>query len=1066
VFADFFIKRPVFAVVCSIVVLLAGALAIPFLPVAQYPQIALPQVVVTSNYTGASAEVVESAVTIPLEQAINGAEGMKYISSVSNNNGTSTITVTFDAGRDLDIAAVDVQNRVSTATARLPNEVKQTGVTVTKSSSDFVLAMALYAEHGEYDQQFISNYADVFLKDAIKRVPGVGDVRIFGERKFAMRIWLDPSQLARRGLTASDVVQAISEQNAQVPAGQLGAPPSPATREYQISLQVAGRLAEAADFDNIVLTAAPDGSLVRLGDVGRAELGAEDYSTVLRFNGKQAVGLGVLQLPNANSLRLRQQVLDTVAEASKRFPPGLKWVDAFDTTRAVAASIREVILTLLGAIALVVGVIYVFLQSGTSTLIPSVTIPVSLVGTFAFVRFFGFSINTLTLFGLTLATGLVVDDAIVVIENIQRFIDEKGMTVRAAAAAAMKEVTGAVVATSLVLMAVFTPVAFLPGTTGRIYQQFSLTIAFSVGLSLFNSLTLTPALSARLLHKTPERKFILFRAFDRVFQAGRRAYLRTLRWLLGRPPVTLAAYAAVLGLGVLLFLRVPTGFLPEEDSGYFIVMAQAPSGTSLGYTRGVLRQAERTLRTVPEVQNLFQVGGFSFAGSGPNRAIMFVTLKPWDERTGPGQSMTEIIKRLRGPLLGNQQAVIVPFAPPAIRGVGSVGGFQFEIEDRSGNSIQRLAEVTGAVLGEASQSPKLAGIFTGFTADDPQLLIQLNRRRTKELNLALSDVFDALQTYIGSRYVTDFTFSNRSYRVYVQADQAYRGNPRDLTSLYARTHGGPVTMLSATGLPLPGTSPASRAAMVSLDHLIQVEPRVTAAQINHYNLFRSTEVNGAAATGVSSGEAIAEMERVARARLPGGFGYEWTGVAQEQLESGKTTVAIVVLALVLVFLVLAAQYESFSLPFVVLLSVPLGLVGAFAAQLIRHLVNDVFGQVGLVMLIGLSAKNAILIVEFANQLRARGYTIEQAALEASRERLRPILMTSFAFILGVLPLVIASGAGAESRHSMGTTVFGGMLLSTNMNLFFVPALYALIERLRERVRGRREEGGEALGAHV
>jgi HAE1 family hydrophobic/amphiphilic exporter-1 len=1064
-FVEFFIKRPIFAAVCSILIVLAGAICIPSLPIAQYPQVALPQVVVTSFYTGANSEVVESSVTTPIEQAINGVEGMKYMTSVSSNDGSSQITVTFDPSRNIDVAAVDVQNRVSTAQARLPNEVKQTGVTVTKNSSAFVLAISLVAEHEEYDQKFLSNYADVYLKDAIKRVKGVGDVQIFGERKFAMRIWVNPNKLAERGLAAADVVSALAEQNLQVPAGQIGQQPAPNEKEFQISLQVQGRLVEESEFENIVLKANPDGTLVRIRDIGRAELGAEDYSTSLTFNAKTGIGLGVLQLPTANALDVRNRVVDTIEGLSKRFPPGVKYTIAFDTTKAVSSSLREVVYTLFEAIGLVIVVIFVFLQTGRSTLIPAITIPVSLVGTFAFVKLFGFSINTLTLFGLTLATGLVVDDAIVVIENIQRFMDDKGMSAGDAAREAMREVSGAVIATSLVLMAVFAPVAFLPGTTGRIYQQFSLTIAFSVGLSLFNSLTLTPALSARLLTRTPAKKNVFFRAFDRGLDAARRVYLGILSWLLGWRSITLVAYAALLGLGAWLYLAVPGGFLPEEDEGYFIIAVQGPSGTSLGHTKRVLAATDAYIHSLPEVEYTFGVGGFSFGGNGPNRALMFVTLKDWDERRGRGQSLAEIVGKVRGPLMGNPDAFVLSFAPPAIQGVGNFGGFQFEIEDQSGGSVQDLAAATDAVVGEARKAPDLVGMFTSFTADDPQLYLRVNRERAKQLNVPLTDVFQTLQIYTGSQYVNDFTFSNRSYRVYVQADEAFRGNPKDITSFYVRSRGGVGRGdLSATGLPLNaggGAPAATLGSMVSLDNLLETEPRVSAGLINHYNLFRSTELNGSPAPGKSSGEGLLAMERVAKSNLPQGMGFEWTGIAKEQLEAGNTTLIIFGLALILVLLVLAAQYESFSLPFIVLLAVPLGLTGALLGQLLRHQANDVFCQIGLVMLIGLSAKNAILIVEFASQLRERGHSIAEAALESAKERLRPILMTSFAFILGVFPLVTAHGSGAESRHSLGTTVFGGMLMSTVLNLFFVPLLYAMVESLRERVT--KKKAPEATG---
>ena len=1055
-FVDFFIKRPIFAAVCSILIVLAGGICIPSLPIAQYPQIAMPQVSVSAFYIGANAEVVESSVTTPLEQAINGVEGMRYMTSTSANDGSCNISITFDPSRNIDVAAVDVQNRISTAQARLPNEVKQGGISVFKNTGSFVAALGIVSDNGQYDQKFLSNYTDIYLKDAVKRIKGVGSVELFGERRFAMRLWLDPNKLAERGLVAADVVAALAEQNLQAPAGQLGQPPAPVEKDFQISLQVQGRLVEEGEFENIVVRANPNGTLVRVRDIGRAELGAEDYSSTLTINGQVGVGLGVMQLPGANALDVKNRVIETMDRLAQRFPPGLKYINAFDTTKAVSASMEEVVVTLLEAIGLVIVVIFLFLQTGTSTLIPAITIPVSLIGTFAFVKAFGFSINTLTLFGLTLATGLVVDDAIVVIENIQRYIDDKELSARQASFEAMKEVSGAVVATSLVLMAVFAPVAFLPGTTGRIYQQFSLTIAFSVGLSMFNSLTLTPALSARLLRRTPRDKNVFFRAFDRGFEGTRATYLTMLGWLFRFRSVTLVSYAAVIAAGLWLVRAVPIGFLPQEDDGYFVVAMQGPSGSSLGRIGKVVAETDKFLHTIPEVEDTFAVGGFSFAGSGPNRAITFVNLKPWDERKGKGQSLPEIIDRVRGPLMSNPDAMVMPFAPPAIQGVGNFGGFDIEIEDQSGVTVPELAEATKNMIEKASASPKLAGVFSGFTADDPQILLRVNRDRAKQLNVPITDVFQTLQIYTGSAYVNDFTFANRSYRVYVQADQQFRGNPKDLTSFYVRSRGGVGRGdLSATGLPMPLGQGATGGSMISLDTLLTSEARVSAGLINHYNMFRSTEINGSPAPGVSSGEAMAEMERVAKATLPQGMGFEWTGIAKEQLESGNTTVLIFALALILVLLVLAAQYESFSLPFIVLLSVPLGVAGALLAQLLRHQANDVFCQIGLVMLIGLSAKNAILIVEFANQLRSRGHSIADAALEAARERLRPILMTSFAFIFGVFPLVTATGSGAESRHSLGTTVFGGMMASTVMNLFFVPALYVMVEALRERMLGKR-----------
>jgi HAE1 family hydrophobic/amphiphilic exporter-1 len=707
-FVEFFIKRPIFAAVCSILIVLAGGICIPTLPIAQYPQIAMPQVSVSAFYLGANAEVVESSVTMPLEQAINGVEGMRYMTSTSGNDGSSQISITFDPSRNIDVAAVDVQNRISTAQARLPNEVKQGGISVTKSSGSFVAALALVSEHGQYDQKFLSNYADVYLKDAIKRVKGVGHVEIFGERRFAMRLWLDPNKLAERGLVAADVVAALAEQNLQAPAGQLGQPPAPVEKDFQISLQVQGRLVEEREFENIVLRANPDGTLVRVRDIGRAELGAEDYSSTLTFNGQVGVGMGVMQLPGANALDVRNRVIETMDRLAQRFPPGLKYKNAFDTTKAVAASMEEVIVTLIEAIGLVIVVIFPFCKRDQHP-IPAITIPVSLIGTFAFVKAFDFSINSLTLFGLTLATGLVVDDAIVVIENIQRFIDDKGLYARKAAFEAMKEVSGAVVATSLVLMAVFAPVAFLPGTTGRIYQQFSLTIAFSVGLSMFNSLTLTPALSARLLRRTPREKNVFFRAFDGGFEWVRTTYLAMLGWLFRWRAVTLASYGAILAAGVWLVRTVPIGFLPQEDDGYFVVAMQGPSGSSLGRSSKVLEQTDRLLHTIPEVEDTFGVGGWSFAGGGSNRAIMFVMLA-LNERKGKGQTLPEIIDRVRGPPMSNPDAMVMPFA--RLPSKASATSAARHRDRRPGRRHRaELADATKNVIEKAPPRPSWQGCF-------------------------------------------------------------------------------------------------------------------------------------------------------------------------------------------------------------------------------------------------------------------------------------------------------------------------------------------------------------------
>jgi HAE1 family hydrophobic/amphiphilic exporter-1 len=1025
-FVDTFIKRPILASVCSLVIILAGAIAIPTLPIAQYPDLAPPQVQVTAFYTGANAQTVETAVTTPLEQAINGVEGMLYVTSTSGNDGTCGITITFDVTRDIDIAAVDVQNRLSQVEGRLPNEVKAVGISVTKVSSNFVLGAGVYAEHGEYDALFISNYLDRFVKDELKRVPGVGDVFIFGERKYAMRLWLDPDRLAGRGLAADEVVQALRDQNVQVAAGQVGQAPANPGQTFQISVRAVGRLVEPSEFDNIILKRSADGTLVRLKDVGRAELGAESYTTALRYNGHDAMGIGILQLPKANSLQVYSQVTAQIDRLSKRFPPGLKSHLAFDTTTVVAQSIREVVTTLLEAILLVVLVMFLFLQDWRTTLIPTITIPVSLVGAFAFVKLFGFSINTLTLFGITLATGLVVDDAIVVIENIERHIHDYHRPAAEASSTAMGEVAGAVLATALVLAAVFVPVAFFPGTTGRLYQQFALTIAVSMAISAFNALTLTPALSALLLGRAAAPKGLFFRGVNRVIDGGTAFLVALLRQLIRVRAIVTIVFLALLAATYWVYVRVPTGFVPDEDLGYIIVLVQAPQGASLEYTMTVTKQAEQIMRQMPEIENIFGVGGFGFAGSAPNQGIMFAKLLDFDRRPGDEHSAKVLVGRLFGAFSQITGAMVIPFLPPAINGLGVFGGFTYEVLDQSGGPIENLAATAYQVVGASQQTPGLAGLFTQFTANDPQEIVTIDREQAKSLGISLSGVTDTMQILLGSVYVNDFDFNGRSYRVYVQADRQFRAAPADIERYQVRTGNG---------------------RMMPLGNLVSVREGTAPKTISHFNLFRSAEINGSSAPGYSSGQAIRTMEQLSDRVLPQGFSYAWSGLSLEEIKAGSQSVVIFGLGLLLVYLTLAAQYESVTLPFIILLSVPLAIMGALLAQWGRGLIDDVYCQIGLVMLIGLSAKNGILVVEFAEQLRHRGLTVPEAAIEAARIRLRPILMTSLAFVLGVMPLVFASGAGREARHSVGTTVAGGMMASTFLNLAFIPVLYVVVKSI-------------------
>jgi HAE1 family hydrophobic/amphiphilic exporter-1 len=1030
---DFFIHRPVFSTVCALLIILAGAVCIPTLPIAQFPDLAPPQVGVTAIYTGASSQTVESAVTTPLEQQINGAEGMKYVTSSSTNDGVSTITATFDLSRDPDLAAVDIENRVNTASGRLPAAVKQIGITVAKTSQNFVFGAGVFAPEGRYSTLFMSNYLDVYVRDSLKRVPGVADVLIFGERKYSMRLWLDPVRMAGRALTADDVVSALQEQNVEVAAGQVGSQPSIPGQNFQISVRAVGRLSEPSQFDNIILKSNADGTLVRLKDVGRAELGAEDYSTDLDYNGRDAVGIGVTQLSTANALDVHRKCLAELERLSKRFPPGMKYEVAFDTTDAVGESIRDVVSTLGTAISLVILVIFVFLEDWRSTIIPAVTIPVSLIGTFAFVKLLGFSINTLTLFGITLATGLVVDDAIVVIENIERHLQEGESDPVKASVDAMKEVTGAVIATSLVLVAVFVPVAFFPGTTGILFRQFALTIAFSIAISAFNALTLTPALSALLLGREHGEKNFFFKIVDRALAAINNGYVRILRTVLRFEIVALILFAAGLGLAYFVFGRVPQGFVPTEDQGYLIVAVQAPTGASLEYTRKIGTQVTEITKNIPEVLGTFAVAGFSFGGATPNAGVVFLTLQPYEKRKGRDHTAAAILDRLRGPLFGISGAIVIPFEPPAVQGLGQFGGFQFELLDQATHTLQDLDKTMHDLIRASGERKEkdLTGLFSTYTANDPQYVVIIDREKAKSLHVPLSQITDTLSVYMGSAYINDFDFNNRSYRVYVQADKQFRSHPQSIGQYYVRSDSG---------------------AMIPLENLVNVSQTAAPQVINHYNLFRSAEINGSAAPGFSSGQAITAMQQLSANTLPQGYTYEWSGISLEELASGSTTLILFGLGTLVVYLTLSAQYESFVLPFIILLAVPMALLGALSAQWIRSQQNDVYCQVGLVMLVGLASKNAILIVEFAEQLRERGMTILESAIESARIRLRPILMTSLAFILGVVPLVTASGAGENGRHSVGTTVFGGMIMSTILNLFFIPVLYLLIEGFRERRR--------------
>ena len=1018
-----FITRPILATVCSLLVMLAGAIAIPILPVARFPELTPPSVSVAAVYTGANAQSVESAVTTPLEQVINGVEGMLYMTSSSTNTGFSSINVVFEVGTDPDMAAVNVQNRVNQALGRMPGDVRTNGITVQKNTTGFLGGIGFFSPDNRYDELFISNYLDLYVRDALRRVPGVGNVMIFGERKFAMRLWLDPEKLASRSLTASDVVNALREQNVQVAAGSIGAAPAPDDQMYQLSVRAGGRLQEVAEFEQVVLKGGRDGALVRVSDVGRVELGAESYTSRLRFGGFEASGMGITLLPTANALDTFRGVQDALERLRPTFPAGLEARIAFDNVGVVRESIIEVLKTLGEAIILVVLVLFLFLQNWRSTLIPAVTIPVSLIGTFAFMKLLGFSINTLTLFGLVLATGTVVDDAIVVIENIERHMREYGKSAMRAAIDGMQEVFSAVIVIGIVLVAVFVPVAFFPGITGRMYQQFSITIACAVILSVFNAVTFTPALSALLLDREHKAKGRFFLALDRFIDRSTHGYVWLVRLLLRREALMLGAFVLAMFATWWVYRAVPSSFVPNEDEGYFITILQAPAGASLQFTEDLAKKAENIILNDPDVMAVFSVAGFSFSGSAPNQGLMFTRLKDYHDRRRPDQSLTMVINRLIGRLMAIPDGLVIPVAPPSLQGVSAFGGFQLELLDGSGGPIEGLSLVGQDLIMKANQSGRVAGLFTSFTANDPQLVVDIDRDRARSLGLPMSAITETLTVLLGSQYVNDFDFNNRAYRVYVQADREFRGQPENLTQFYARTNTGQ---------------------MVPLNTVVKMSETTAPAVISHFNMYRSAQITGTAVPGVSSGEAIAQMEQLATQTLPPGFSFAWSGLSLEEIRAGSQASFIFVLSILVVYLVLAAQYESWVLPFIILLGVPLAVFGALSAQLMRGFANDVFCQVGLVMLIGLAAKNSILIVEFAEQLREHGHSIIDSAVEAARIRLRPIIMTSLAFILGVVPLAIATGAGSGARQSVGTTVVGGMIASTFLSIIFIPVLYVAI----------------------
>ncbi|MDB4888311.1 MAG: transporter [Gemmatimonadetes bacterium] len=1039
-FSRFFIDRPVFAVVLSLVVLAAGLLSIFSLPVSEYPEVAPPTIVVRAVYPGANPTVLAQTVGTPLEDAINGVEHMLYMSSSATADGALSLTVTFAIGTNVDLAQVQVQNRVAQAVARLPEEVRALGVTTEKSSPDITMVVNLVSPDGRYDPVYLRNYALLNVRNELARLQGAGQVAVFGAGDYAMRIWLDPTRVASRGLSASDVVQAIRDQNLQVAAGVVGAQPMPNPVAYQLTVTARGRLADETEFGNIIIKSGANGEITRLRDVARIEMNAGSYGLRAMLDNKSAVAIVVFQAPGSNALALSAAVREKMTELERRFPQGVTWAAVYDPTIFVRDSIKEVLRTLLEATLMVVIVVVLFLQTWRASIIPLAAVPISIVGTFAVMLAAGFSINTLSLFGLVLAIGIVVDDAIVVVENVERHIEE-GLTPLEASHRAMEEVSGPIIAIALVLCAVFIPVAFISGLTGQFYRQFALTIAFSTLISAFNSLTLSPALAALLLRPREaadaprpvlDRLFgWLFRPFNRAFATAAARYGIVVQSVTRRTTVAVVVYAGLVALGVLGFARVPAGFVPSQDKQYLVAIAQLPDAASLDRTDSVMRRMSKIALEQPGVAHAIAFPGLSINGfaNKPNAGVIFLTLKPFEERTGPGLKSGEILGALSQKYGGIQEAFVAVFPPPAVNGLGAVGGFKLQLEDRAGLGDSTLYASAQALVGRTYQAPGIAGAYSSFQINVPQLFADVDRDKVKQLGIPLSDVFETLRIYLGSAYVNDFNKFGRTYQVMAQADAPFRSSAENISQLKVRNTNGE---------------------MVPLGSVLSVHQSYGPDQVTHYNAYPSADINGAAAPGVSAGEAVQIMEKLASETVPNGIGFEWTELTYQQKLAGNTAILVFPLCVLLVFLVLAAQYESWSLPLVIILIVPLCLFSAIAGVWVTHGDTNVFTQIGLLVLVGLASKNAILIVEFARDLERQGHDRMHAALEASRIRLRPILMTSFAFIAGVIPLVIASGAGAEMRHVMGVAVFSGMLGVTLFGLIFTPFFYVLVRGMVER----------------
>jgi hydrophobe/amphiphile efflux-1 (HAE1) family protein len=1029
----FFIRRPVFSAVVSIVVVLLGLFALSNLPLNRYPPLTPPTVQVTAVYPGATAEDVALAVAAPIEQQLSGLDGLLYFKSANSSDGTMSLSVYFDISRNVDLAAVDVQNQVALAQPQLPQEVVRQGITVKKAQTDILLVASLQSDDPRYNAEYLSNYSKIYVEDEVKRVPGVGDALTFGQLEFSMLVSLDPDRMAQLGLTVADVSAAVREQNTTNPAGRIGREPAPAGTQLTIPVTTLGRLKDPKEFESIIVRARPDGSLVRVSDIGRVTLGARNYDLVGRVNGKSIANILVYLRPGANALDVKAAMVARMNQLAQRFPQGVRWSIVFDTTPFITESIKEVVTTLFEAMLLVTLVVFVFLQSWRATLIPVLAVPVSIIGTFFGLQLLGFSINLLTLFGLVLAIGIVVDDAIVVIENVDRIMEEEHVSAAVAADRAIRQVAGALIAIVLVLCSVFIPVAFLGGITGLMYKQFAITIVVSVVLSGIVALTLTPALCALLLK--PEQaghRPRFFDWFNRGFGRLTQGYLAGVGRVLGRPIAFLACFAVMVGLIVVVIRRVPTGFIPTEDKGYFAAIVQLPDGASRQRTDEVVRGMEKFLGQQPAIKNVVSLVGLNFllGANQTNSATIFVLLKPWGERKGAANQLDAVLQKTNGYLFSLRDAQAFAFNLPEIPGLGSTAGLEMNLQDLGVNDIRRFARLAGDFANQANALPAVGGVLPQIRVNVPQIFVDVDRAKAKALGVSLTDLFQTLQALLSTLYINDFNLYGRTYRVQAEAQAQFREKPEDIGRFYVRGN--------------------DSGAMIPVSTLVRTRFQGGPSLVTRFNGFTSALVTGTPKPGYSSGQMLGAIDRLMATQfIPQGVGYALSGQSfQERASSGQGTL-VFVLGIVMVFLVLAAQYESWSIPFAVMLGVPFGIFGALLGVWLRGMPNDVYFQIGMVVVVGLAAKNAILIVAFANELRAQGLSIRDAAMQAGRERLRPILMTSFAFILGVVPLVVASGAGAASRHSIGTGVFFGMLFATTIGVFFIPLFFEVIRGLSE-----------------